>query len=304
MTDKPETYQSWKAVEMAIKSAAVETHRRDPTRLVDDLIRQAHYDRFLCRVFSDGDASEWVLKGGSGMLARVPNTRRTLDADLYREGYDKDQALSDLRRVANADLGDFFNFIYLQHTAILADDLQPYADGYRILFDAYLGTKPLGTIKVDLSAHDSATAAPEPTTPANRLAVPKLSSCQYRLYPIENQIADKVCATIANHNGRPSSREKDLVDLVIIALTQTMHAVGVQAALHNEAQLRHFDLPETFAIPATWGTKYTSSTKNTPATGYSIADAQKLMSAFIDPLLTTKSTAETHWNPETLQWFE
>ena len=301
MTNESETYQDWRAVEQAIKSAATEAHQQDPTRIVADLIRQAHYDRFLCRVFSDGDASEWILKGGSGMLARVPNTRRTLDADLYREGYNKDLALRDLRRVTNVDLGDFFRFVYLRHTTILADDLQPYADGYRILFDAYLGPKPLEQIKVDLSTHVGATTAAMPATPANRLALPKLPSFDYRLYPIENQVADKVCAILTTHNGKPSSREKDLVDLVVIALTQTIDATDAQAALHHEAQLRRLDLPETFTTPATWGAGYANGAKNTPAAHYKITDAQMLMAAFIGPLLAG-ITIESHWSPEMLQW--
>ncbi len=47
-------------------------------------------------------------------------------------------------------------------------------------------------------------------------------SYPYRLYPVANQIADKVCATLADYHGRPSSREKDLVDLVVIAVTQSV----------------------------------------------------------------------------------
>ena len=43
--------------------------------------RQALRDRFLCRVFSDSE-SRFILKGGSGMLARVPNARATRDADF------------------------------------------------------------------------------------------------------------------------------------------------------------------------------------------------------------------------------
>lgn len=60
------------------------------------------------------------------MLARVPTARRTLDADLYRAGYDKNQALADLRRLAQLDLGDHLRFVYREHHEILADDTQPY----------------------------------------------------------------------------------------------------------------------------------------------------------------------------------
>jgi hypothetical protein len=194
MNDETQSYKDARAVQMAMKSAAAAAHKADPSRKVEDLIRQAYYDRFLSRVFSEGGDSEWVPKGGSGMLARVPNARRTLDADLYREGYDKDKALADLRRVARIDLGDFFQFAYREHHAILGDDIQPYTDGYRVTFDAFLGLKQIDTIKVDLSTHVGATGNLTVADPANRLDLPKLNSSPYRLYPVANQIEFGACA--------------------------------------------------------------------------------------------------------------
>ncbi|MEA5054368.1 MAG: nucleotidyl transferase AbiEii/AbiGii toxin family protein, partial [Propionicimonas sp.] len=169
-------YPDARAVEAAIKAAAKNIHAADPTRQTGDLIRQAYYDRFLCRVFSDAEDSEWVLKGGTGMLARIPTARRTLDADLYRAGYDKDQALADLRRLAGLDLGDHFRFVYREHHDILTDDTQPYADGYRVTFDAYLGVKLVDTIKIDLSTGTRPTENLAIEEPANRLALPRLTS--------------------------------------------------------------------------------------------------------------------------------
>jgi len=302
MTDSLDSYCDWRAVEMAIKEAAKGASLADPSRQVGDLIRQAHYDRFLRRVFSDGPASEWVLKGGTGMLARLPSARRTQDADLYLEGYDKDRALADLRRLAVIDLGDFLRFVYKAHHAILTDDLQPYADGYRVVFDAYVGPKALDPIKVDLFAHvGGATENLTLTDPANRLALPKLPSFPYRLYPVAKQIADKVCATLAVYDGLPSNREKDLVDLVVIALTQVVGADAVCAALLREATMRQLALPETFTVPAHWGRGYTNAAHNTPASAYSIIDAQALMVRFIDPLLAGTATG-LEWMPAELMW--
>jgi hypothetical protein len=51
---------------------------------MDQRIRLEHFNRFLSRDFSEGPDSEWVLKGATGLLARVPSTRATLDIDLYR----------------------------------------------------------------------------------------------------------------------------------------------------------------------------------------------------------------------------
>lgn len=130
MTREP--YSDARAVEMAIKTSAEAANRADPSVSVSERSRQVHFDRLLCRVFSEGDASTWILKGGTGVLARVPNARATLDIDLYMNGYSLDQALTALRRLVSTDLGDYFRFEYFGHKQSLAGDQQPYADGYRV----------------------------------------------------------------------------------------------------------------------------------------------------------------------------
>ena len=110
------------------------------------------------------------------MLARIPTARRTLDADLYRTGYNKDQALSDLRRLAAVDLGDHFWFVYREHHAILAGDAQPYADGYRVTFDAYLGVK---------SSARSRSTCPRALAPPTVLSSrSRRTGCTYRGWPL------------------------------------------------------------------------------------------------------------------------
>lgn len=293
-------YPDARAVESAIKDAAKSAHAADPTRQIGDLIRQAYYDRFLCRVFSDTETSAWVLKGGTGMLARVPNARRTVDADLYRAGYDKDQALADLRRLVVIGLGDHFRFVYREHHAILAGDAQPYTDGFRVTFDAYLGVKLVDTIKIDLSAGAGPTDGVEVREPANRLRLPRLVSYPYRVHPVANQVADKVCATIASYDGRPSSREKDLVDLVVIATTQVVHAEELRDAIRAECARRRLQVPGQFVIPANWGRSYAALAVNTPAGPYSFVSAGDLMRAFIGPILA--NVARGTWEPPSTSW--
>ncbi len=293
-------YGDARAVESAVKSAAQAAHEANPVRQTGDLIRQAYYDRFLCRIFSEADASEWVLKGGTGMLARVPTARRTVDADLFRAGYSPEHALSDLRRLAAVDLGDHFRFVYRDHSEILIDALQPYTDGYRVTFDAYLGVKLVDTIRIDLSTGSSPTGTIEVEDPANRLTLPRLESYPYRLYPIVDQVADKVSATITDYNGRPSSREKDLVDLVVIALTQTMDAVALRTAIESECAKRRLIMPERFEIPEHWGRVYARLARSTPAEPHSITAARDLVGAFIDPVLN--KAAGGVWHPKDQAW--
>ena len=76
---------------------------------VPQLRRQFAYDRLLCRVFLHGP-EQWVLKGATGILSRIPGrARHSMDVDLYFSGA-LEQAIDDLQKAADADVGDFFSF--------------------------------------------------------------------------------------------------------------------------------------------------------------------------------------------------
>lgn len=77
-------YSTWTATDKAIKAAA-RTLSKEQGRDIHSLIRGAYFDRFLSRVFDESQGNRWVLKGGSGMLARVPDTRITRDVGLTTE---------------------------------------------------------------------------------------------------------------------------------------------------------------------------------------------------------------------------
>lgn len=70
------TYENSGQLDRALKKA-VRDRGSDP----GDGYRQALRDRFLCRVFSDPDG-RFILKGGSGLLARIPDGRATRDIDF------------------------------------------------------------------------------------------------------------------------------------------------------------------------------------------------------------------------------
>jgi hypothetical protein len=123
--------------------------------------------------------------------------------------------------LAKIDFGDFFRFVYTKHQSAVDGDQQAYTEGYGVDFDVSIGADKKEPLHVDLVVGTTITGDVMVTAPANKLDLPRLPSNDYRLYPIVEKIPDKVCATMADYNGRPSSREKDLVDLVVIAKTQT-----------------------------------------------------------------------------------
>jgi hypothetical protein len=84
----PGGYGDWRSLELAIKDAAKKASAQAGPGVsaasIDAQIWQARYDRFLSRVFAEGEQSEWLLKGGMSMLA--------------------------LAALAEADLGDHLTF--------------------------------------------------------------------------------------------------------------------------------------------------------------------------------------------------
>ena len=194
MTEDP--YATPQAVESAIRNAARRAAAAEPRVRVGERIRQTDFDRFLCRIFAEGDRSEWLLKGGTGMLARVPTARATTDVDLFFNSYSLDEAINDLQRLARLDLGDHFRFVYVGHRQIVGGDQQPYANGARVTFEVYLGVQKRSNLGVDLVAMRGEAGMVHLAHPANRLDLPRLQVHPYRLYSVSSQIADKICASM------------------------------------------------------------------------------------------------------------
>ncbi len=298
-----EPYPTPAGVEAAIKDAAKKAAKTDLSLDVNRRIQLEYFNRFLSRVFSDGDESEWVLKGGTGMLARVPSTRSTRDIDLYREGFTLTQALDDLIRLAAIDLGDHFRFEYVGHTDSIGNDTQPYTEGYQVKFNIFVGLSAKGNLQVDLAVGAGMTGVVVTTEPATALNLPRLVKNPYRLYPVVDQIADKVCATMTEYHEKASSREKDLVDLVVFATTQDIDGDGLRIAIITEARRRKMETFDHFAVPTTWGAGYAKLSKPVPyCADYRTVDlAAELVTRLIDPALSRDADGKT-WSHESLSW--
>lgn len=298
-----EGYASPQAVESAIRSAAQKASKADPSISISDRIQQEHFRRFLSRVFSDASDQSWILKGGTGLLARVSSARATTDVDLFRKHQSVPGALEDLKRMAAVDLGDFFSFEYVSHSDGVGGASQGYTEGCQVAFDVYVGSNKRGRLNVDLVVNVVVTDEPTVSLPANGLELPRLLSNEYRLYPVVDQIADKVCATLTTFNDRPSTREWDLVDLVILAVNESVNAIALRHALAVECEVRGLRMPEKFETPATWGHQYAKEAKAVRdcARFRTVGEARALMSAFLDPVLNGVADGMT-WDQHAQAW--
>ncbi|EPR76695.1 hypothetical protein ADILRU_1020 [Leifsonia rubra CMS 76R] len=274
-------YPNGRAVQAAIKSAA-NRDERAKTIGVGDLIRQATFDRFLCRVFSV-QPPKFVLKGGTGMLARLSTSRATKDIDLSVGEGDLETAVADLRQLATVDLGDHFRFELVNKVDQLDGETQPYTAGY----------KPTGQL--------------ETLTPANRLPLARLRTFDYALYPLVDQVADKLCATHSRYgeSKSPSSRVKDLIDLLLISRKASFDARPLWIAIATESKRRDLGRIAAFIIPTDWSRRYLVLARPLGLLDDfpTASAAEERVQAMLNPILD-ETVTNGWWDPDAGIWMK
>ena len=298
-----EPYGSPKAVESAIKQAAQRATASDDSLSVGERIRLEYFNRLLARIFTFDSDSQWVLKGGYALLARVPSSRGTIDIDLMRDSSDINSALDDLIRLAGIGMGDHFEFRYAKHRSIVREDIQSHINGYRVTFDVLLGRQPKGQLSVDFVVGTKPTAPVEIVRSASSLDLPRLPQAPYRVFPLIDHLADKVCATMQTYGANESTREKDLVDIVIIGMTQEIVGAELSDAIRSAAARNRLSPFSELRIPTAWGFKYGELAQRVPycAEFISIDKAKDFVKGFIDPVLAGEVDDAT-WVPGERAW--
>jgi hypothetical protein len=135
--------------------------------------------------------------------------------------------------------------------------------------------------------------------------MPDVEQHGYRVYPLADHVADKVAAIIERHGrgDHPSTRFKDLVDLVAIAIGAPADADAQRAALASEAKRRTITLPVRFIVPdrPMWEKGYASEARRSLLTvAQTLDEALEIVGRFVDPLFD--GTAQGHWDPYHLTW--
>jgi hypothetical protein len=265
---------------------------------LSDLQRQFAYDRLLVRLYLLDDG--WILKGSTALLARHIAVRHTIDVDVYR-AVSREQAERDLRAALLLDGGDWFTFEAGPGRSVAAG-----VGGTRVPINALLGTTTWSRFHVDIVAEGVAMIGRPDEVPAlTALVMPGLPQPMYRAYPLLDHIADKVCAILERQGTaqRPSTRFKDLVDLVTLVAHTDSAAVDQYQALASEARRRGFVLPRRFSVPelALWEPGYAAEARRALLLGArTLHEALAEIRPFIDPLLDR--TAAGAWNPKNRRW--
>lgn len=262
------------------------------------LQRQMAYDRLLERLYMIDDG--WIVKGAVALMARDLGVRGSLDIDVYRAKALK-VAEAELREATVRDIGDWFRFEIGPSRAV-ADG----SPGVRLPVIAYVGTTAWAEFHVDLVGADVVmTGVPDDVAPLARVAMPDVEQHGYRAYPLVDHVADKIAAILQRYGtgDRPSTRYRDLVDLVAIITGASVEADAQAAALESEATRRGITLPEKFEVPDRnlWESGYAAEArKSLVPHATTLDEALEVVSPFVDTLLTGRATGA--WDPEAGVW--
>jgi hypothetical protein len=158
-----------------------------------------------------------------------------------------EEAVGALATAADRDLGDHFRFEITRTTP-----LQEAAKGRRLDVVAYLGAR-YATFHVDVVVDTAMSGHPDWAPPLVPVHIEGLARPRYRLFPVVDHLADKLCAMLESHDtatqGRVSTRVKDLVDIALIASTQIIDGRALRMAVVVGTTHRGLDLPAHFAVP-------------------------------------------------------
>ncbi len=221
--------------------------------------RQAAFDRLLCRLFHEPDAP-WLLKGGYAMELRIQAARTTRDVDLAirnlpSKKWDNDVIRGLLETAASVDLKDGFEFTIGAPSMDL--DAAPYG-GSRFPVEAQMAGRRFASFHLDVSAGDVLREPFEILEGQDWLGFAGIAKAKMPAVSREEQFAEKLHAYTLPRTGRPNTRAKDLVDMVLLfdsgKMDQARLAENIKATFRRRGT---HDVPASLPLPqAGWETTF------------------------------------------------
>lgn len=276
--------------------------------------KQVAFALFFQRVFNQED-SRWMLLGGNALLIRTGYGRFTQDIDLSRDKQWDD--LSDVQEEIEAlllqgDRTDGFDFTITK----LASHSEPDNYGYgaktaNITVRVDFGGKQFDIFTIDITSRKHITSAIEhlqlkPVLDDDALTdLPKIPTV-----PAENHMADKICALYEKHQGdkrRPSTRYRDLADLVRFVQDIPVDAARLALVINHESQRRKITPPQRLVAPdESWIENYPRAARDFaqyPPHLIPLNTALEYVGICLNEILDgTRNTGR--WNPEHQCWEE
>lgn len=257
------------------------------------------FDRLMARLMIAAP-NRWVVKGAVALYLRVgPKFRTTKDLDLGRQD-SEEAATADLVAAQSLDLGDYFTFVVERTRKLDATE----GAAVRYHATAELAGRPFEDVTVDVGFGDPPVADPELVRGPELLSFAGIPPAEVPALPLEQHVAEKVHAYTRDYAGdRPSTRVKDLIDLVMISSLFGFQAGRVSRALQVifAARSTHPLPPSLPPPPSEWRAAYRRMAVEV-GLDPDVSVGYQRVKVFLDPILAGAVPARALWNPTQQTW--
>ncbi len=244
--------------------------------------------------------NRWVLKGALALDFRLNvTTRSTKDIDLGRDD-DEEAAIEDISAAQQLNLDDFFTFAATRTDAF--DDANEFR-AIRFHVRAELAERVFEQFIVDVGFTDPIAWTPDTIPTSDFLSFADIPPIDLPVIPLPQHIAEKVHAYTGTYgpSDQPSTRPKDLVDILLIAGSETIEADSLRAALATAFKTRKRQpLPAKLPHPPPKWTEPYRRLAEEVGIEPSLDAAFSRAAVFLDPVLTGQ--AEGHWDTRASVW--
>jgi hypothetical protein len=241
------------ALETRLKAKAGSMER--PYHTIRKLVA---FDRLLARIFFNQDQS-FALKGGYSLELRLGRSRTTQDVDLVLQNKqlllpaesEQGQAIKGLlQEKLSTDLDDFFSFRLGKVTPLIAATI----GGYRIQATALIGGRYFEEFHLDIAIAETDPTPLEELEGESWLDFANINQAKPLAIPQELQFAEKLHAYTYQREDRENSREKDLIDMVILIQRRLNPEITRQRVTSVFAARKTHELPAQLnSPPISWG---------------------------------------------------
>jgi len=263
------------------------------------LRKRVAFELFLRRL-AQVAPDRWVLKGALALDFRLGGASRpTRDIDLGRYD-DEEAAIEDVAAAQRLRLDDFFTFVASRTDAF--DEVDEF-QAIRFRVRADLAERVFEQFIVDIGFGKPATLKPDRVRTSDFLSFAGIEPLELPAIPLAQHLAEKVHAYTRSYGtaSRPSTRPKDLIDILLIADSQTLEAAALREALTHTFESRgRQPLPRSLpAPPPEWAAAYGRLAEEVGIEP-DLTAAFNRAAAFLDPVLSGE--AHGNWDAAISTW--
>lgn len=246
------------------------------------------------------EAARTGLKGALALDFRLGGASRpTKDIDLGRDD-DEEAAIEDITAAQRLHLDDFFTFMASRTDAF--DEVDEF-QAIRFRVRAELAGRVFEQFVVDIGFAKPAPWKPDRIRTSDFLSFAGIDPLELPAIPLAQHLAEKVHAYTRTYGdvARPSTRPKDLVDILLIADSQALDAAVLRGALMDTFESRaHQELPRSLpAPPSDWASAYGRLAEQVGLEPHLTAAFDRA-AAFLDPVLSGETDGS--WDAAVGTW--